>query len=105
VPVYLDSGPKTVRLRKITADEARDMLSRGYGYTSAIDHEGTAAVLTRILGMPVHANKIAVKMGTFDRAIHFILKTPLPEDAVQSVTESVTELYKLDFDLIFSEVD
>jgi hypothetical protein len=99
VPADVDSGPKTVRLRKISATEAKDILSRGY--TSAVGHEGTATVLSQVLGMQVPANRVAIRMGKGDKAVHFALKTRLPEGAVLSADE----LSRLDFDLLLSEVD
>jgi hypothetical protein len=98
VPVDLDSGPKTVRMRKVSPAEAKDILF--LGYTSAVGHEGTAAVLSQVLGMPVPTNRIAIKMKTGDMAVHFALKTRLPEGAILSAEQ----LSQLDFDLVLSEV-
>jgi hypothetical protein len=97
-PVDLDGGPRTVLLRKISVAEAREVLSDGY--TSAVGHAGTADLLTRLLGTPVSANRITVRMSPGDRAVHFALKTRLPEGAVLSASE----LTALEYDLVLSEV-
>ena len=97
-PVDLDHGPQAVRLRKASVDEARVVL--GGGFISAVGHAGTAEVLAQLLGTPVPANRITVRMSPGDRAVHFALKTRLPEGAVLSASE----LAALEYDLVLSEV-
>jgi len=97
-PVNLDGGPKTVRFRRISAEDAAAVLRDGF--ISAVGHAGTAQVLSAILGTQVEVNRVTIQMRPGDRAVHFALRARLPEGAVLSAEE----LSKLDYDLVLSEV-
>ncbi len=70
---YRFSGP-------LALDEVQRRLDQEY--TSAIGHQGTARLLTRLLGREVAANRIAIAMQPGDEAIVLKLETRLPEGAV-----------------------
>jgi len=78
---------------------AQRLLSNGF--ISAVGHEATAQLLSRILSLPVPSSRNSVFMEKGDRAIHFFLKQRLPEGAVLGETE----LTELDYWLILSEVE
>jgi len=100
VPVDFQSKQGyVVSLWKIDLETARKIV-REMPFTSAVGHEATAKVLTDLLGVEIPHNRIAVKMKDGDSAIHFVLRTRLPEGKV--LTEE--ELRELDFDLVLSRV-
>lgn len=78
---------------KITPEEAKSVLTNGF--ISAVGHEGTAKVLSTILGIPVPTNRVAITMQPGDRAIVFRLLTRLPEGKVLSEEELKVLPYEL----------
>jgi hypothetical protein len=99
IPVdFLKTPVVWVRMRKADIKEVMQVLQRGF--MSAIGHEGTARLLTELLGVQVPYNRVSVSLQPGDVAIHFVLKTRLPEGKVLSYEE----LQQLDFVFIISEV-
>lgn len=66
-------------------DEARRRVAAGC--TSAIGHDGAAAFLGRLLGVPGVMNRIPVTMQPGDAALVLRVKTRLPEGKVLSEQE------------------
>jgi hypothetical protein len=97
VPADL-SRPAIILMRRAMVEEVKTLLARGF--VSAVGHEGTANLLTKLLGVNIPTNRISVKAEPGDVLIHFALKTRLPEGKV--LTEE--ELRGMDFDLVISEV-
>lgn len=77
-PILTDYG--TYRFRKVGVKEALDALSDGF--TSAVGHQGTAELLSAILGIPVSMNRTVVKMAAGDIAVVFRVLTRLEEGMV-----------------------
>ena len=99
VPVDFEKYPTvTVRLTSISLDEAREIVKGGF--ESAVGHESTAVLLSRLLGVEVPCDRKAVYLEPGDVGIHFCLKTRLPEGVVLNEKE----LQKLDFWLVKSEL-
>jgi hypothetical protein len=99
-PVNFDKyTTANITLRKISIEEAKELLNKNQ-FTSAIGHEGTAKVLSQLLGVNIPTNRISVYMEPGDIGIHFFLKQRLPEGKVLSEEE----LRKLDFWLVQSSV-
>jgi len=100
IPVDFEAKEKyTVYLTQITPQIAKELLEEKE-FVSAIGHEATAKVLSDLLGINIPYNRIAVKLKAGDSAIHFVLKTRLPEGKV--LTEE--ELKGLEFTLALSTV-
>lgn len=74
-------------------EEARRRVAKGF--TSAIGHEGAAAFMSRLLGVPVVMNRITVTMHPGDAALVLRVKTRLPEGKVLSETELADFPYEL----------
>jgi len=101
VPVNFDKHPTAkIKLTKITVDEAREMLINNK-FISAVGHEGTAKLLSQLLGIAIQINRITAFFEPGDVGIHFFLKTRLPEGKILSAEE----LAKLDYWLVKSEVE
>jgi len=99
-PVNFDKHPVVeVVFRVATLEEVRELLLRE-GFVSAVGHEGTAKLLSQLLGIPVPVNRVPVWMEPGDTAVHFYLKKRLPEGVVLSAEE----LAKLDYWLVVSTV-
>ncbi len=64
----------------IEVAQARQVLADGF--VSAVGHAATASFLTRLLGIEVAVNRIAVQLQPGDRAVVLRLQTRLPEGAV-----------------------
>lgn len=69
----------------LTVGEARHLVA--VGFTSAIGHEGAAALLSALFDVPVPANRVAITMQPGDRALVLRIKTRLPEGVVLSAKE------------------
>jgi hypothetical protein len=79
------TGYGVYRFQPITVDEARSLMTGGF--TSAVGHQGTAEIMSRLLGTEVPMNRVAIQMQPGDRAVVFRLLTRLPEGAVLSAEE------------------
>jgi hypothetical protein len=100
VPVNFDKVSQVnVKLSRISVQEAKDILSNNK-FVSAIGHEGSAQVLSQLLGIKIPVNRISVFFEKGDIGIHLFLKQRLPEGKVLSEEE----LKKLDFWIVRSEV-
>jgi hypothetical protein len=89
-PILTDWGE--YKFSKISLEEVKFLLQRGF--VSAIGHEGTAALMTRLTKIEIPANRIAVKMQAGDQAIVFRVLTRLPEGVVLSETQLQTIPYE-----------
>ena len=89
-PILTDYG--VYDFSKIDVRDVKSFLEMGF--TSAVGHQGTADLLSKLLGIPVHGNRVAIKMEESDMAIVFRLKNRLPEGTVLSEEE----LSKLDYE-------
>jgi len=74
------------RFRKSTMEEAVAFL-RTPGWTSAVGHEGTAALLTQLCGVEIPLNRIAVSMEPGDVALCFRLLRRQREGAELSLED------------------
>jgi hypothetical protein len=100
VPANFDKYSRaTVRIERITIEQARQILSR-QSFISAIGHTGTASLLSRILGIPIPANRITIYLEKGDIVIAFFLKVRIPEGIVLSESE----LQKLEYWFVKYEV-
>jgi len=77
----------------IEPQEARRRIAGGF--TSAIGHQASAALLSAVLGVEVPANRIAVAMAPGDQALVLRLKDRLPEGAVLGAAELAAVPYEL----------
>jgi len=100
IPLAEAVSEADVKLRRITVSEAKQIISLASKVVSAVGHEATAKLLSQILSYPVECNRIAISMHPGDSAIHFVLKTRLPEGKILSLYE----LERLEYSLIYSQV-
>lgn len=63
--------------------------------TSAVGHAGTAAVLTRLLGVEVKMNRLRISVTSGDRILAFQLLERLPEGKILSEEELTGLEYEL----------
>jgi len=89
----------TVHLRRVSLPEAQELVRAGQ-FISAVGHEATAQVLSRLLEVHIPFNRAAIFMQPGDEGLHFVLRTRLPEGKV--LTEE--ELRGLDYWLVHSKV-
>ena len=88
-----------VRMRQTTVEEVKELL-RTATWESAVGHESTASLLTKIIGIEVPMRRVAVNVKPGDTVVHFALKTRLPEGRVLSEEE----LRQIDYYFVISEV-
>jgi len=81
---------------KITIEDVLNILRKGF--ISAIGHEATAQVMSRVVGIPIPTARIAITMGVGDIAVVFRLLERLPEGKVLS--EKELEALKWEFGLL-----
>jgi len=89
-PILTDWGE--YKFSKISLEEVKSFLNGDF--ISAIGHEGTASLMTRLTGIEMPANRIQVKMAVGDQAIVFRVLTRLPEGKVLSEEELQTIPYE-----------
>ena len=86
-----DRGWVHLNIRELSPATAREAVEeakkRGKEVISAIGHPGTAALVSKILGFEVPANRVAVAFEDSDEAIVFQLAVRLPEGKVLSEDE------------------
>jgi hypothetical protein len=99
IPIDFERFPKvTVKIRKASIEEVRQLLSRGF--VSAIGHQATATLLSQLLGIEVPFNRVTVKAEPGDILIHFVLRERIPEGKILTLEE----LQRLPFDFAITEV-
>ena len=86
------NGEVPVRFTKISLDKAKEILSSGF--TSAIGHNDTAAVVSGLLGMNVPSNRISISLekGKDTLIIAQIMGGRLPEGST-----TIPEGMKIEF--------
>ena len=80
-----------IHIQKLWGDEVRKLLKQGF--VSAIGHESTAKLISKIFNVDVPVNRIPVKLERGDRLIVVQLTERLPEGKVLS-DEEIQEFYK-----------
>lgn len=75
-----------VYVRKINRETAKDILQNN-DFISAVGHEGTAKVLSSLLGIKVESNRKFIQLNHGDKAIVAQINARLPEGKVLSEEE------------------
>ena len=88
----LTSFPANLRVREVSVEDVKRLL-RENSFTSAVGHQATADVLTRLLGTQIPFNRVQIQLNEGDVLVVFQLLTRLEEGKV--LTEQ--ELSKLQF--------
>jgi hypothetical protein len=102
VPVNFDEDNEAkVTLRRASLEEARALLNDNF--ISAVGHEGTAQILSGLLGVQIEYRKDrpSIFFRSGDKGLHFFLKKRLPEGVILTSEE----LKNLDYWLVISEVE
>ncbi len=84
------SAPVRLFVRPISLNQVKSLLE--LGFESAVGHQSTADILTKLLGIEVPANRTAIKLQSGDILIVFQLHIRLAEGQVLS-KEEVLDLY------------
>lgn len=90
-PVLTNYG--VFRFRQIDVEGANEILQDGF--ISAVGHQGTAEVLTALLGVEIHLNRQQIEMLPGDSAIVFRLLKRMPEGVVLSKEELLALPYEI----------
>lgn len=87
-----------IRAKQISLEEAKRLLLE-CDFTSAIGHETTSIVFSKLLSLHIPFNRTAIHLSPSDEAIVFQLRFRLPEGAIltQADLENILEkgLYSL----------
>lgn len=86
------------KIKKISVEEARDIVDKAKEIKSAIGHELTAKVLSTLLGTTIEVNRISIYFNINDEAIVFVLKQRLPEG---KVIMSQEEIEKIGYEIFY----
>lgn len=89
----LSAAPAVIRIDEISLDEAKRLVHAG-GFISAVGHEATAEVLSKLLEADVKFNRINIKLEKGDQMIVFQLLGRLPEGKILSEEELKALPYK-----------
>jgi hypothetical protein len=101
VPVNFDQTEEVLlSLKKITAEEAKKLLTTANKWESVIGHTSTASVLSEILDINVPENRKTIYFTEGDRGVHFFLKRRIDEGKILTRDE----LLQLEYWLVLSEV-
>lgn len=105
IPVNFDEQEEVqIKTRRVSLEEAREIVREAKeqgALESAVGHQGSAELLTSLLGVEIPFQRRAVYMQKGDRGLHLFLKQRLPEGVVLSREE----LEKLSFWLVLSEIE
>ncbi len=82
---------RTIKVRPLTLEEVKSLLQEGF--ESAVGHQGTADILTTLLGLPVEARRVAISLSPGDKLVVFQLAVRLGEGQVLTA-EEVLALYQ-----------
>lgn len=74
-----------VEVRRIDLEEVKDLLSGDF--TSAVGHQGTAEVLTTLLGIEIPYNRVSIQLKDGDEVVVFQLLVRLEEGRVLNYSE------------------
>ncbi len=83
--------PLTLRVRVLSLEEVKSLLKGGF--ISAVGHQGTAEILTALLGLPVETNRVAITLREGDSLLVFQLRVRLEEGRILN-EEEVLSLYR-----------
>lgn len=82
-----------IRAREITLEQAKDLVKSHYmngTLQSAVGHQATADLLTRVLGITIPMNRVEIYLGLYDSILAFSLNRRLREGEV------ITDISKLE---------
>jgi hypothetical protein len=82
----------TVKIRKITVEEAKRILQNGF--INAIGHDTTAVILSKMLGMQIGMNRISIVLNPGDKIIVFQLMTGRLPTASELTESQLNEIIK-----------
>lgn len=85
----LANNDVVARIREITLDDVKSIISNNSNFTSCVGHQGTADVLSLLLGTNVPCNRVAIKLEQNDELIVFQLSTRLEEGRVLTADELI----------------
>jgi len=81
-----------LRVREVSVETVKELLAGGF--ESAIGHESTAALLTKLLGVEVKADRRQITIDTNTVLVVFQLMSRLPEGKVLTEEELKQLQYK-----------
>lgn len=85
-------------IKRISAEEAKEIIKNAKEIVSAIGHSSTAQILSVLLGIQVQTNRIQIYFAPGDEGIVITLKTRLPEG---KVIQDATELERIGYELFY----
>jgi hypothetical protein len=91
----------TVKIRKITVEEAKRILQNGF--INAIGHDATAVILSKLLGMQIGMNRISIVLNPGDKIIVFQLMTgrlPTASELSEAQLKEIIDSGKYEFKLV-----
>jgi len=92
-----------LRFKRLTLHEARELISlmKSSDIVSVVGHEGTAKVLSKLLGIEVMVNRVEYKYKEGDIILVFTVPFRLPEGKVLSNEEILQIADKLNIYAVF----
>jgi hypothetical protein len=88
----LTNFPTCLRVREVTLEDVKKLLSQS-SFVSAVGHQATADLLSKLLQIPVPFNRVSITLNSNDVLVVFQLQTRLEEGKILSEEE----LAKLQF--------
>ncbi len=85
--------PIIIKVKRVSIEEVKSLLSNN-NYISAIGHESTAKLLSRILSMNIPANRISIKLSEKDKLIVFQLQAGRLPLNTELTEEQLNEIVK-----------
>jgi len=77
----------TIRIKKVDTEYVKQLIQNNGSIISIVGHEGTAQVLTQLLGVNINVNRVQYVMGSNDILVIFQLLTRLPEGKILTAQE------------------
>jgi len=82
----LSADTATIAVQAISLDSARELLA-SREFINAVGHQSTAELLSQLLGIPIAANRIEIKLESGDELIVFQLMIRPPEGKIYTKGE------------------
>jgi hypothetical protein len=90
----LSSFPTYLRVREVSLEDVKKLLSCESNFVSAVGHQATADLLTKLLNIQIPFNRVQISLNSNDILIVFQLQTRLEEGKILTEEELAKLQYK-----------
>jgi hypothetical protein len=97
----LTNFPACLRVREVSLEDVKKLLSCESNFVSAVGHQATADLLTKLLNIQIPFNRVQISLNSNDILIVFQLQTRLEEGKI--LTEQELQHFQYKFLLVIND--